>query len=423
MKLPRLVDLQGSIARGTIRTTFVQGVRLLVQGGSLLLVARMLGPQEFGAFAGVAALAVILGTLSTFGTHLVLAGEVSKDPSKRQQVLAYALPTTIACGGLLFVIYLLICVLWLRVAVVSFVVLAAIGVAETVLQPLFSLAAWEHLALGRVARSQLLMVLPLALRLLAAAVVFALHSDDPLTLYGYGYLLASAIALGAVTVLIPAEWPSPRQWHVLSRRQMQDAAGFAALALTNMSSVELDKTLASKLLPLSAAGVYAAGTRIISASMLPVLAMMLSALPRLFREGEDKSRRTASLLRWLFVASLTYSVVLAAALWLVAPVFVWLFGAEYGDLQHVIRMLCTMLPGLALRKTAGNVLMGMGNPWIRVFFEATGLLSLIVVGVWLAPALGIKGMVLAIMSSEWLMAIVGCAAVLALYRHPRNANA
>ncbi len=38
----------------------------------LLIVARMLGPLQYGAFAGVAALAVILGTLLTLGIHLSL---------------------------------------------------------------------------------------------------------------------------------------------------------------------------------------------------------------------------------------------------------------------------------------------------------------------------------------------------------------
>ena len=45
--------MTGPIARGTIRTTFVLGLRLLVQAGTLLIVARMLGPDQFGAFASV----------------------------------------------------------------------------------------------------------------------------------------------------------------------------------------------------------------------------------------------------------------------------------------------------------------------------------------------------------------------------------
>ena len=63
---------KGAIARSTIRTSFVLGLRLVVQAGTLLLVARMLGPEQYGAFAAIAALAVLMGTFATFGTHFVL---------------------------------------------------------------------------------------------------------------------------------------------------------------------------------------------------------------------------------------------------------------------------------------------------------------------------------------------------------------
>ena len=79
--------LKGPVALGTIRTSFVLALRLFIQAGTLLLVARMLGPKEFGAFAGISSLAVLLGALSTFGTNMVLFGEISKESTKRNQVL------------------------------------------------------------------------------------------------------------------------------------------------------------------------------------------------------------------------------------------------------------------------------------------------------------------------------------------------
>lgn len=399
--------MKGPIARGTIRTTFVLGLRLAIQAGTLLLVARMLGPRQFGAFAGVAALAVILGTLSTFGTHLVLLGEVSKEPARREKVLPYAIPTTLICGGVLLGAYLLICTLGLRETGVSMTVLLAIGLTETWLQPLFGLPAAEHLAHGRVARSQMLATLPLALRLAAAAAVFMLRAADPLALYAYGYLAASVIALGFASITMPAPWPRPKSWRLPSHLELRDALGYAALNTTASTPSELDKTLASKLLPLSAAGLYAAGARVIGAAALPVIAMMLSALPRLFREGQDQPRRTNHLLRWIFAATLTYSIALAVVLWLIAPAFVWVFGAKYQGIQHMIHWLCLAVPGMALRMAAGSVLMALGKPWMRVGFEVIGLVVLVVAAVILTAQFGANGMPLALACSEWAMAAIG----------------
>lgn len=416
MSLPDRISLNGPIARATVRTSFVLGLRLLVQTGTLLLVARMLGPNQFGAFAGVAALAVVLGTLSSFGMHFVLLGEVSRDPAQRREVLRYALPSTLLCGSILFAIYLLINVLALGHADMPLSALVAIGVTETLLQPLFSLPAAEHLALERTARSQLLTSLPLALRLVAAVTVFLLHPADLLATYGYGYLLASLIALAVATLSMPAPWPAPKHWRLPSGVEIRNSTGYAALAVTANAPAELDKTLAAQFLPLASAGIYAAGTRVIGATTLPVIAMMLSVLPRLFREGHVQRQRTRQLVRWVLGVTCAYSFTLAMLMWFIAPLFVYLFGPKYHDLGHVMHWLCLAVPGIALRLAAGSVLMALGKPWMRAGFEVIGLGVMLAAAILLTERLGATGMPLALACSEWMMTLFGWIFVFACMR-------
>lgn len=404
--------LQGQIAKATVRTSFVFGLRLLVQAGTLLLVARLLGPTQFGAFAGVAALAVLLGTLSTFGTHLVLLSEVSKDPTRREQVLRYALPTTMACGGVLLVVFVLTSMLLLPDGEIALGVLLAIGVAEMLIQPLFALLAAEWLGLERTARSQVLQTLPLVLRLLAAAAVLILGFSQPLVAYGYGYGLATTLAWGVAMGYIHGPWPAPRAWRWPSRAELRESVGYAVLNITAMGPAELDKTLAAKLLSLPAAGLYAAGARVVGAATLPVIALMLSALPRLFREGQSQAGRTAHLLRWIFGATALYSVALAIVLWWCAPVFVWLFGGRYEGIEATIRALCVAAPGMALRMAAGSSLMALGKPWMRAGFEVVGLLVLTLAATVLTARLGTHGMPVALACAEWLMAVLGAGLIL-----------
>ncbi|MDE2150033.1 MAG: lipopolysaccharide biosynthesis protein [Gammaproteobacteria bacterium] len=401
----------GPIARATVRTSAVLGLRLAVQAGTLLLVARLLGPQQFGAFAGVAALAVMLGTLSTFGTHLVLLAEVSRDPARSASVLPFALSTTGFCGGALLALYLLIAPALSHEAGISTDVLIALGTTELLLQPLLSLPAMEHQGRGRIATSQAILSLPLILRLLAAWTIWLLRPADPLRAYAWCYLAASALVLIAATVDRRSTWPVPGDWRLPHLAELRRAAGYAALNLTASGPAELDKTLALRLLPLAAAGVYAAGARVIGALTLPVTAMMLSALPRLFREGQSDRVRSARLLRWIFAAALVYSVALAALLWFIAPAFVWLFGPKYHGIEHMIHWLCLAVPGMALRITAGSTLMALGKPWARVGFEIAGLVVLLMVALPLTAHFGEIGMPLALACSEWTMAIVGSVTV------------
>lgn len=408
--------LRGPIAKGTIRTTFVLGIRLLTQAGTLLIVARMLGPQQFGAFAGISALAVIMGTLSTFGTHVVLIESVSSDSSSRHDIISYAIPTTMLCGGVLLGTYLFIAWLALPEIEVTTGVLITIGVTELLLQPLYGLPIAERLATGQVARSQLMHILPLALRFIAAAVVFALAPDDPLAAYVAGYLAASLVALAFATMTTPDCWPAIRRWRLPNRHELKHAAGYAASSFTSNGPGELDKTLAAKLLPLTTAGLYSAGARVIGAATLPVAAMMLSAVPRLFREGRTQPKRTTKLLRWVFGSALAYSFALAGILWLAAPFFGWIFGPRYHGLDTMVRWLCPAVPGLTLRLAAGTVLVTLDKPWLRVGYEITGLVVLTVAAGILAPMVGAAGMPLALTLSEWVMAAVGIGLIASVRR-------
>lgn len=398
----------GPIARATVRTSVVLGLRLVVQTGTLLVVARLLGPQQFGAFAGVAALAVMLGTLSTFGSHLVLLAEVSRNPARNASVLPFALGTTGLCGSALLALYLLLAPALLHEAGIFSDVLIALGTAELLLQPLLSLPAMEHQGRGRIATSQAILSLPLVLRLLAAGTIWLLHPVDPLRAYAYGYFAAAALALTIAALSLPRAQPSPlRRWRLPNLAELRHAAGYAAINATATGPAELDKTLALKLLPLAAAGVYAAGARAIGALTLPVIAMMLSALPRLFREGRQQPQRTSRLLRWIFAAAFVYSIALAALLWFAAPLFVWLFGAKYEGILNTIRWLCVAVPGMALRIAAGSALMALGRPWARVGFEGIGLLVLVLASAILTAHFGVVGMSLALACSEGSMAILG----------------
>jgi len=409
--------LKGPIARGTFRTSAVLSLRLFVQAGTLLLVARLLGPSDYGAFAGVSSLAVILGTLSTFGLHLVLLGEMSRDPARRAHVLARAIPATLACGTLLLAVFLLVCLGALQEARMPLQVLLAIGITEILLQPLFNLPASELLAHGRAARSQMVALFPLMLRLVAVTGVFLLTPAKPLAVYGFAYIAASLTALAIVSFVMPEPWPAPRVWRWPTRAEWREAAGYAALNVTALSPAELDKTLAAKLLPLPVTGVYAAGQRVIGAATLPVVAMLLSALPRLFREGHDGHGRTRRLLHWIFAATIGYSLALSCALWLCTPIFAWLFGHRYAGIDHMLHWLVPSIPGMAVRTAAGSALMALGKPWMRVGFEIAGLAALAVASVLLTGHFGAIGMPLALACSEWTMATAG---VLMLFTSTRG---
>ncbi|AWV87482.1 lipopolysaccharide biosynthesis protein [Acinetobacter radioresistens] len=397
----------GPITKSALRTSIVLGLRLLIQAGTLLIIARMLGPSQFAAFAGIAALAVLLGTFSTFGTHLVLLAEVAKDKTHRQQVLRYAVPTTLITGSLLFFAYITAGLLFFKNIELSLSVILCIGFTETILLPLFLIPATEELALEKTARSQLLMIFPLGLRTLAAVVVMLLAVKQPLLVFAWLYLASALLALLCMKWYKPNAWLSPNEWQLANKQELKYSAGYATLALTTAGPSELDKMLAVKLLPLGVGGLYIAASRVIGAATLPVTALLLAAMPRLFR-GHIESQTQSQRLNHLILGSVfIYGVILAGFLWVLAPWVEWLFGHKYQGITEILQWLCWVVPALALRISLASILMTMGKPWLRAGIEISGTFTLIIGAIILYPLLGIVGMVLALTVSEWGMAAVG----------------
>ncbi len=391
--------LQGPIAQATVRTSAMLGLRLFAQAGTLLLLTRMLGPANFGRFSAVAALALLLGLLANAGTHLTLLRDLSLDATRRAQLLPAVLGTTLACGALLFVLYLPL-VLLLRIDVAPSAIIC-IGASELLLQPFLAVRSAEYQAQGEIARSQLLTTIPLLLRLLAVGALYVLHANS-LRLYAICYLLAAAIALILAGLRSNASWPAPATWRLLSATQFRDNGGYALLNAAAAGPNEIDKPLATKLLPSTSAGTYAAATRVAGALILPVMAMMMSALPRLFRESGSDNHR--GLLRLIFAVSLAYGLLAGAGMWLFATPLESLFGENYAGIAGNLHWLAFAVPGMCLRIAATSSLMAEDRPWLRIATELLGCACIFGFSFGMAHSSVMHFMPLTILCSEWVMA-------------------
>lgn len=396
----------GPITKSTIRTSFVLGMRLLIQTATLLLVTRLLGASNYGLFAGIAALAVLIGTFSTFGMHLVLLGEVSKSPARCAQILSYAIPTTLIFSSILFSLYIGICSLLFYSLSPSLIVIICIGLTEIILLPLFLLSTIEELALGKTAQSQLWVIFPLALRTVAAALVLFIDSAEPLILFSWLYLGSAVIALYCRKLFKPDAWLNPKGWRLANKQELKNSAGYAALAVTAAGPSELDKMLAVKLLPLGMSGIYVAAARVMGAVALPIMALLLVVLPKLFRTYDTLANSSSKLNTWIVIVVLIYSAAISSVLWWFAPWIELVFGSHYHGMINLLRWLCYVIPLLLLRISLANILMSMDKPWLRALIETIGMVILVLSAVILSSYFGVLGIIFALAVSEAAMVIL-----------------
>lgn len=370
---------------------------------TMLALARALGPEDFGLYTALFALAVLVGAFATFGTHLTLLRDLARDPASRDTNLPRSLGTTALVGTGLFLVFLLLCRSWLAIRPEFLVMAACIGLAETVVQPFLLLSATERHAQGLVARAQLLMIGPQIMRAVVATYIWLVPVEAALAVYVAGHLVSVVVALGVALFTASVPWPRVSKWGLLKRTEWRENAGYALMGLTGAGSSELDKALALSLLPPSVVGLYSAASRVVGAVVMPVVALALAALPRLFREA---SLQNGALFSMLFVAAMAYGFVAGGVIWLGAPLVQLLFGLEYAEMAPYIRCLAFAVPAISLRIAGMNVMMTRGRTWSRMAIEICGLVILMVLANGMREGYGSYALPLAVATMEWFMAIL-----------------
>jgi O-antigen/teichoic acid export membrane protein len=394
--------LRGPIALATIRTSFVLGMRLFVQAGTLLLLASTLGPEGFGIYAAAGAMAVLLGTLASFGTHLTLLRDVSRASPDVNDALRLALGTTALCGSVLFLIYVVLSQVIFQIPESMWWVIVFLGGAEVLVQPFLVIAAMEFHGRGRIALSQILLSQPLILRLLAVLAIVGGSPVNPLFWYAFGHLIAVAVPVIYVVFMASVIWRRPHLWRLAGRSEWKGLAGYALMNASANGVAELDKMLAARLLSSSTAGIYSAASRVVGSFVVPVMAMILSAMPRLFRNESDTGR---SLQYWLFVLAGIYGTLAAVVVALAAPLVESLLGPSYTGVNEFIRLLAFAAPAICVRVVATNILTTLERPWTRISLELVGWLVILTLGILFVRTQGDSGLAISIIIAEWLLAV------------------
>lgn len=398
--------MRGRLVRSSLQTGVMLGLRVATQAVVLVLLTRLLGPYVYGNFAAVASLAVILGLLPSLGAGFVMLARGTHDETGIADVWRYAWPMTVVLGLLLLLVYVVAASAITRPSF-SVLILLTLGAAELLLTPFTMMLSFALQARERVPLSQFVQWLPLGLRMLALAPCFWL--PDSLRLQGYVSLQFIASLAGFVLGLRISQRHVRLDWRPrwATRREIFQGASFAAMHLVAANPSELDKVIATRAVGADDAGIYAATSRVMSATVMPVIAMLLAAQPRLFRHAHEPTQQGHRLIVLVAVLALAWGSLSGIVLALLSPLLPVLFGASFAATSQLMPWLAAAAPFLSLRLAAGVTLVAQGHPAQRIVFEVSGILVLVAGILVFAPFFGTRGIAIALVAAEFCMASVG----------------
>jgi O-antigen/teichoic acid export membrane protein len=387
-------------------------MRLLTQAASLLILARALGPSNYGLLAAATSLAVILGIIPSLGAGYVLLSRLEGDDRACQDVWSYSWPLTTMIGITLTVPYAWACRSIAGSMSINTHLLVLLGLSELIFTPLTLILSFVAQAKERVPLSQVLQWVPFALKLVAALV--ALTTDSSMRLGTYIYAQCIASLSGTLLAWIAARrlaglTMSPR---LPRRKDLTSGSSYGLMHLVAANPSELDKILSLRALGTLEAGIYSVSSRIIGAMVMPVTALLLSVQTRLFRQAAADKGASMPLIRQVGAASALWGICSAGALAISARWLPTIFGEAFERTASFIPLLSVAAPFMALRISAGTVLVSHGHPFLRTAFELAGAALLCICMIIFASRHGLNGAAAALILAEATMAAGGWALLL-----------
>jgi O-antigen/teichoic acid export membrane protein len=366
-----------------------QGLSVLLQVAYFVILARLLGPIEYGIFAGAFAFSNLVAQYSSLGTGTVFLRYVSGDMGAFPAYWGNILIVTVTLGGALTLAMHYIGCLVLNPQSAALVVLA--GIANCVCAQLILQAGRVFQAIEKMRITAMLNIFLNLMRALAAGGMFlALHRT---TAWNWAIastvvsLLAAAAAIVTVTVCIGR----PKLTLSLLFHRGLEGFGYSFAGSTSSVYNDLDKTMLSHYGMNQANGVYTLAYRILDIATIPISALQDAALPRLFQRGRSGLGMVTDLSSRLLKRILPVSVLLAAGVFMIAPVVPRLLGQGFMETMSALRWLCLILVFRSIHQITGSALTGAGFQSYRTVAQVAAALFNFALNLWLIPQYGWHG--------------------------------
>lgn len=395
--------MSGLLLRNTFWMAGGFGVRALFQFLYFVLLARTLGPAEYGTFLGVLALVIFLSPFASWGSGNLLIKHVARNPSAFVERWGAALATTLLSGSfLVFLAMLLTGVVFDWEAAWRLALPIALG--EMLGTRLSDVAGQAFQAVQRMQGTTAIWAGMALARLLGVLALIALPGEASAFLWAWVYAL-SGVGFGALSVLwVNVALGKPRLSLRPMRGEWRDGFYFSVGLSSQGAYNDIDKTLLARMVSDTTAGVYAVGYRLIDAAFIPIRALLFASYPKFFYEGGRGITSAGRLARKLLLPAFMMATIATFILVLLGPWIPRFLGEGFTESHEVLLWLLPILFLRVLHYFPADALTGSGYQGLRTVFQLAAAVLNVILNFSLIPLWGWRGAAVASWFSDGLLA-------------------
>ncbi len=381
---------KSSLARNTGWMFLGNGLRIFVQAGYFILIARALGPKEYGAFVGAVSLIALVAPFASVGAGNLLVKNVSRDRSVFSEYWGNALLLS-AVSGILLLAFVAAVARFALPGSIPWSLILMVSVADLLFIKYAEISAQAFQAMDQMRYTAALTLLPNVLRLAGAAVVFVVWRSSTAVTWGWFYLgctvISSVVGVTLTRYLLGA--PKLAIWRI--RGELAEGFYFGTSMSAQTVYNDMDKTMLARLSTLDATGIYAAAYRLIDVAFTPVRSVLNAAYTDFFRHGESGIAASYAYAKKLLPKMMGYSSVIFVGLFIAAPVIPIVLGRDYARAVEALRWLALLPFFKSIHYFLADSLTGAGYQGIRTAGQIGVAVLNVVLNLWLIPAYSWRG--------------------------------
>src|ERR1700678_2660463 len=392
------------LLRDTTHLSIGQGFRLVIQAAYFVLIARSLGPDAYGGFVTVVAMAALLGPFSGMGSHSLFIKNVRSGKREAATCWGNGILITVLSGTLLSGLGAGFS--WILGLKTPHFVVILVCISDLILVKVIDLAAFGFTALDRMTQTSLQSVVVSLLRLGGITTLITVTHPVTLERWAVVYLLTSL--LGTVYAVAKGWrlWGRPATDLRALREDVTEGVFFSIAASAATVYNDIDKILLSRLADLAATGVYGAAYRVIDVTMTPVRSLAAAAYPRFFRKGAGGMAATYPYALSLIAKTALYGFLASAGLWLLAPALPHVLGSRYEAVVPAVRWLALIPLMRCVHSFLAGALSGAGVQRDRAGIQASVAIVNVAANLAILPRYSWRGAAWTSLGCDGLLVVI-----------------
>ena len=388
------------------------------QGVYFVLLARLLGSTEYGIYAGVVAMVAMLSVYSPLGSAFTLMQYVSPDHEKFALYWGNVLVTTLTFGSL-FVVVLVWAVPHLAHSYSSRLVLYA-SVADCLCAQVTLGSSYVFLAFEKLRTTAFLNLIGNLLRAILAAIMLWRFHHATAQQWAFAALIVSFTVVCTALLVVTRQYGRPAFSLHLLRERSSEGLVFSLSSASGGISNNVDKAMLGHYGMNKADGIYTMAYRVVDVCTMPIWSIHTAAFPRFFRKGIDGVQNTIPYALKLLKRTAPLGLLMAAAMFLAAPLIPYLAGPSFRESVSALRWLCLLPSFRSFQLSAGDAMTGAGYQRYRFLILITAAVFNFGSNLYLIPHFGWHGAAWSSLVTDGMIGLLNWAMLMVLHKRDLN---